>query len=83
MHEALRYNGITHAQVAQIAGMERSYVTRQLSGERDLTPEVARAVSQLLREADRGRLLQAATVLRREDEPGAAARCLAVAETLE
>ncbi len=79
MHEALRRNGIRHSDVAARAGVDRSYVTKMLTGQRRMTPEVARGISQLLREADRRRLHEAAEILEREGRAEIAAEVLTLA----
>lgn len=79
MQERLREAGIRHQDVAEAAGVSRSYVTLQLNGYLPMTREVTDAMHRLIANAERGALRKAARILDREGEAGAADRARLVA----
>lgn len=79
---ALAREGVKHSEVAARAGQERSYVTRQVRGDRPLTPEVARAATKLLDESRALRLAETARDVAAAGEFDAAEIVLGVAERI-
>lgn len=74
MQERLREAGIRHQDVAEAAGVSRSYVTLQLNGYLPMTREVTDAMHRLIRESERRRLRETARLLDRDGAPDAGDR---------